>query len=95
MLAAGLEGIRDGLDPGEPNVENAYLLSEEDLTMRGISSLPRTLLEAVDALDSDPLAKTVLGPEMHTSFVSEKTAEWESYHLAVSEWERQRYLRFF
>jgi glutamine synthetase len=72
-----------------------YLLSEEELTARGISSLPRTLLESVEALDADPLAKTVLGPDMHASFVSEKTAEWDSYHMAVSEWERQRYLRFF
>jgi glutamine synthetase len=95
MLAAGLEGIREGLDPDEPNTDNMYLLSEEELTARGISSLPRTLLESVEALDADPLAKTVLGPDMHASFVSEKTAEWDSYHMAVSEWERQRYLRFF
>jgi glutamine synthetase len=52
-------------------------------------------LEAVEALEIDPLANAVLGPDMHTSFVSEKKAEWDSYHMAVSEWERQRYLRFF
>jgi glutamine synthetase len=95
MLAAGLEGIRADLDPGEPNVENMYLLSEEELAARGIRWLPRTLLESVEALDADPLAQTVLGPDMHASFVAEKTAEWDSYHTAVSEWERQRYLRFF
>jgi glutamine synthetase len=95
MLAAGLEGIREDLDPGAPNLDNMYLLTEAELAARGISSLPRTLLESVEALEIDPLAKAVLGPDMHTSFVSEKKAEWDSYHMAVSEWERQRYLRFF
>jgi len=28
-------------------------------------------------------------------FVIEKTGEWNSYHAWVSEWERDRYLRFF
>jgi glutamine synthetase len=95
MLAAGLEGIREGLDPGAPNLDNMYLLSEAELAARGISSLPRTLLESVEALEADPLAKAVLGPDMHASFVSEKKAEWDSYNMAVTEWERQRYLRFF
>jgi glutamine synthetase len=95
MLAAGLEGIREDLDPGAPNLDNMYLLTEAELAARGISSLPRTLLEAVEALEIDPLANAVLGSDMHASFVSEKKAEWDSYHMAVSEWERQRYLRFF
>jgi glutamine synthetase len=95
MLAAGLEGIREGLDPGDPNVGNMYLLSDEELSARGIRWLPRTLLEAVEALDADPLARAVLGPDMHRAFVAEKTAEWDSYHATVSAWERDRYLRFF
>jgi glutamine synthetase len=95
MLAAGLEGIRENLDPGAPNLDNMYLLSEAELAERGISYLPRTLLESVEALGADPLATAVLGPDMHTAYVSEKKDEWDSYHMAVSEWERQRYLRFF
>jgi len=95
LLAAGLEGIREELDPGEPNADNMYLLTGQELAERGVSWLPRTLMDAVDALDADPLAARVLGPAMHRSFVTEKTAEWDSYHAWVSEWERDRYLRFF
>jgi glutamine synthetase len=72
-----------------------YTLSAAELTRRGITSLPRTLMEAVDALAADPLAATVLGPDMLSSFVSEKTAEWDGYHAWVSDWERDRYLNFF
>jgi glutamine synthetase len=95
MLAAGLEGIEAGLDPGDPNATNMYLLSSEELAERGISWLPRTLDEAVDALEADGLAATVLGDAMHRAWVAEKRAEWNSYHATVSQWERDRYLRFF
>ncbi|BBZ26106.1 type III glutamate--ammonia ligase [Mycolicibacterium madagascariense] len=95
MLAAGLEGIREGLDPGEPNRDNLYRLSDADLVERGIGWLPRSLDGAIDALESDPLARSVFGSAMFDSFVSEKRLEWESYTAHVSAWETDRYLRFF
>lgn len=95
MLAAGLEGIREGLDPGEPNRDNLYRLSEPDLIERGISWLPRSLGEAIDALEADPLVRTVFGTAMSDSFIAEKKLEWDSYNAHVSSWESERYLRFF
>jgi glutamine synthetase len=95
MLAAGLEGIRGGLDPGEPNRDNLYRLSEGELGERGIRWLPRSLGEALDALERDPLARTVFGDLMFESFVAEKRAEWDAYCAHVSAWETDRYLRFF
>ena len=94
-LAAGLEGISEGLDPGDPNTENMYLLSERELKRRKISMLPRTLDEAVTAFARDPLSKTVFGPEMFDAWVAYKRDEWLSYLTHVSDWERERYLRFF
>jgi glutamine synthetase len=94
VLAAGLEGIREGIDPGDPNTDNLYLLSDEQLSERGISTLPRNLLEAVEAFRADPLCLEVMGPEMHAAFVEEKTREWEEYHAHISSWERDRYLKF-
>jgi glutamine synthetase len=95
IFAAGLEGIREGIDPGEPNFDNMYLVDERELARRGIGPLPRNLLEAVEALAADPLAESVLGTEMRRSFIQEKLAEWDSYHCTVSEWERDQYLKFF
>jgi glutamine synthetase len=95
MLAAGLEGIREQLDPGAPNLVNAYTLSAAERAERGLNMLPRTLREAVDAFAVDPLAKSVFGDAMFNAFISYKREEWESYHSAVSEWEQQRYLEFF
>ena len=95
MLAAGLEGIREGLDPGEPNRDNLYRLTESDLVERGIGWLPRSLGEAIDALEADPLVRSVFGDEMFESFVTEKRAEWDGYNAHVSAWETERYLRFW
>jgi glutamine synthetase len=95
MLAAGLEGIREGLDPGEPNRDNLYRLTEPDLVARGIGWLPRSLGEAIDALEADPLVRSVFGDVMFDSFVAEKRIEWDSYNAHVSSWETDRYLRFW
>ena len=95
MLAAGLEGIREQLDPGEPNRDNLYRLTEADLVERGIGWLPRSLDEAIDALESDPLARAVFGDVMFESYIAEKRAEWDAYTSHVSAWETERYLRFW
>jgi len=94
-LAAGLDGIAEGLDPGEPNTDNMYLATPEELKSRNISVLPRTLDEAVGAFEADPLSKTVFGDAMFNSWIEYKRGEWLSYLNHVSDWERQRYLRFF
>ncbi len=95
VLAAGLEGIREGLDPGDPNLVNAYTLSPEERARRGLRTLPRTLAEAIEAFADDPLSRTVFGDAMFDAYVAYKREEWESFHCAVSPWEQARYLNFF
>tara|TARA_R110000823_G_scaffold47903_18_gene121983 strand:- start:13281 stop:14633 length:1353 start_codon:yes stop_codon:yes gene_type:complete len=95
MLAAGLEGIEQGLDPGKPHRENMYHYSDAEIAAAGIECLPKNLSEATDAIAGDELALEVLGADMHKAFVDFKRAEWDSYHNTVSAWEIQRYLRLF
>jgi glutamine synthetase len=95
ILMAGLEGIREDLDPGEPHRENMYLHSPEALKKMGVESLPRTLGEAVDAFEADPLGRQVMGDLMYRTFIDFKRAEWTEYHTHVSDWEIKRYLKFF
>ncbi len=95
ILAAGLEGIRDGLDPGKPHTENMYTYSLDELRAMGIETLPKTLGDAIAAFAADPLSKEVMGPLMYKTYVDFKTQEWEDYHCHVSDWEIQRYLKFF
>ena len=95
ILAAGLEGIREDLDPGEPHTENMYTSTSAELTEMGIKTLPRTLGEAIEAFAADPLSESVTGSLMYKTYVDFKTREWFEYHNHVSDWEIQRYLKFF
>jgi len=95
LLAAGLEGIREGLDPGEPNLVNAYRLSPEERAARGLTTLPRTLGEAIEAFAADPLSRAVFGDAMADAYVAFKREEWSAYHGVVSAWEVDRYLELF
>jgi glutamine synthetase len=94
-LQAGLDGIENGLDPGEPLRENMYVLDDHELEQRGVETLPRTLLEAIESFDADPLMEVVFGSELKKAYVELKTQEWWDYHNDVSRWEIERYLTFF
>jgi glutamine synthetase len=95
ILTAGLEGIREGLDPGEPHAENMYKYSKAELKTMGIQTLPRTLGDAVESFAADPLGEQVMGSLMYQTYIDFKSQEWQEYHTHVSDWEIQRYLKFF
>ncbi len=94
-LAAGLEGIKEELDPGAPQEDNLYELSELERESRGIEFLPRTLAEAVHAFAEDKFVENTLGTELRNEFIKYKTEEWNAYHLSISEWEIERYSHLF
>ena len=53
MLCAGLDGINNKTDCGDPIDENIYLLSAQQRAEKGIKELPKDLGEAADALEED------------------------------------------
>jgi glutamine synthetase len=61
----------------------------------GIEFFPRNLQEAIAAFATDSLSEKVMGPLMYQTYIDFKSQEWEEYHNHVSEWEIQRYLKFF
>jgi glutamine synthetase len=93
MLAAGMEGVRLGLDPGDPVEELTY-----DWTRGGAAEavrLPRNLLEAVDAFREDPLIHDVFPAPFVAAYADMKQGEWDEYHRQVTDWERSKYLLAF
>lgn len=95
MVAAGLEGITEEIDPGSPHRENLYLKSDRERSAAGVRWLPRTLEEALDEFDKDPLGRAVFGEQMFASWTEAKRQEWLSYQNHVSDWEHAQYLRRF
>ncbi len=95
VLAAGLEGVEQNLDPGDPHLDNMYVKSDAELKELGVGHLPRTLGEALDAFEKDPLPRQVLGEAMYKAWLDYKRDEWMSYNHHVSDWEKSRYLKMF
>jgi glutamine synthetase len=93
--AASLEGIEQGLEAGGPMEKPLYDVTPEEQAERGIRRLPRTLLEATEAFDADPLAKEVFGDPMHGMWSQYHHMEWERFHQTVTEWDQVEYLKFF
>ena len=93
MLAAGLKGIEDGLEPPAPvGSEDLYQLSREELAECGIRMLPLNLGEAIELFEGSELMREVLGDHIHRFLVDAKRAEWSEYLGTVSAWETERYL---
>lgn len=96
VLAAGLDGIDRGLDPGEPNRENLFDLAAHEVTGRGIRQLPPTLAHAADELAADGVLRAAFGKvpggEYVDYYAAVKRAEFAEYHAEVSPWEIRRYL---
>lgn len=84
-LGAGLDGVRRQLDPGAPG-------------SRRPEPLPRTLLDAVAALDADPVVRGVLdggdpGAGVADYYADLKREEFYAWHAQVTGWEVDRYLQ--
>jgi glutamine synthetase len=94
-IAAGLEGVSVGLDPGPPVNVDTYSTSAEELVAMGSSRLPANLGEALDAFAADSLMEDTFGKEFHSDYESYKRAEWDEYNTVVAEWEIKKYLKLW
>ncbi len=94
VIAAGMDGIENDLDPGMPKNANLYEYSAEQLAEEGIGVLPQNLHEALLALEKDSVIREALGP-VADEFLKLKHMEWVEYMRHVSDWEINTYLEFF
>lgn len=92
ILKAGLDGIKNKIDPGEQVKEDIYSMTEEERNARGIRPLPGDIMEAVECLAQDELIKNTLGEHVFRKFAEGKLIEWEVYRTRVHEWELEQYL---
>lgn len=99
LLACGMDGVDNNLDPGEPNTANLFTLSPEEIAARGIAPLPPTLLHAAENLATNDvlargLGQTADGP-YRDYFVKTKTDEFLAHHHQVTPGEIDQYLTLF
>jgi glutamine synthetase len=95
LVEALADGIRSRNLPGDPFTGSTYDLSDKYRTEHGIALLPKSLRQAIAALDGDLVVRGALGDHIYHAFRDAKLAEYERYRRAVHPWEREEYLRTF
>jgi len=94
-LMAGLDGIKNNLEPPEPVEENIYELDHESRAERKIDLLPTSLADAIEALKNDSLLRDTLGEHLFQRYVNVKMKEWAEFKQQVTPWELETYLDIF
>ncbi len=84
MLAAGLHGIDNRLDPGPEYTGDAYRSGD-------VPALPRTLREAAELLDGSRALREALGDPVVDHYVHAARWEVSVFDQVVTDWERVRY----
>ena len=87
LIAAGLAGIRDGIEPPPSSGEDFYAAKPAPET-----TFPRDLHEASARLRNSEAARAMFGDDFIDSFSESRDVEHAEYQKQVSEWEIRRYL---
>jgi glutamine synthetase len=99
ILAAGLDGIESELEAGDPNSDNLYAISYDELRGRGLRNLPSNLMVATIELEQDDVLRAAFGrgrdEDYVDYFIRVKRDEFNRYHEQVSQWEVDEYLTRF
>lgn len=100
LLAAGLDGIERGSDPGAPTSDlNLHQLDAAERAEHGIELLPANLLDATRELERDGVLRDALGPcateDYMDYFIRIKRDEWQLAHEQITQWELERYLQLY
>jgi glutamine synthetase len=95
ILAAGLDGIKNGLTPPAPVDRNIYRMNAEERAEVGIVSLPGSLAEALVTLEGNEIIKEALGDHIYSNYKEAKEIEYDLYRTTVTEWEREQYIKMY
>jgi glutamine synthetase len=89
VLAAGLYGIDQKIDPTEPVAGNAFKSTKR---MPRRFALPETFAEAIQRFKRSRFARDVFGDEFVRVFAETRACQEREFRNKVSEWELRRFL---
>ncbi|MGH0034234.1 MAG: glutamine synthetase family protein [Myxococcota bacterium] len=84
LLAAALDGIEKGIDPGPAFTGDAYAAAD-------LPHVPSTLAESLQALASGELARSAFGDDVVEHLLHFGRTELEAAEVAVTDFERARF----
>ncbi|NMA01021.1 MAG: type I glutamate--ammonia ligase [Clostridia bacterium] len=92
ILAAGLDGIENKIQPSPPTNKNIFRMTKEEREKEGIASLPANLQEAINEMEKSALMRELLGEHIFTKYIEAKKKEWDDYRTKITPWEIEHYL---
>jgi glutamine synthetase len=93
MLRAGLEGIRNKIEPPAEYASSVYGMTSEDMEKENIECYPSSLEEALEYMRQDDLVRETLGDHSFWIYYNAKLKEWNEYAREVHDWEFRKYLK--
>nr|WP_252187751.1 type I glutamate--ammonia ligase [Anaeromonas frigoriresistens] len=94
-LKAGIDGIKNEVEPKNKVSSNLYDMNEKELKDLGIDRLPTNLKEAIIEFSQDKTMKDALGDHLFERVINAALYEWNEYSKYISQWEIDRYLMKF
>jgi len=91
MLAAGLKGIKEKIEPPDPVEEDVYGFDDRKLARFYIKTLPTDLGEAIEEFRKSKLMRDTLGEHAFNKYLEIKTTEWNEFQRSITDWELTRY----
>ncbi|HIS62849.1 MAG TPA: type I glutamate--ammonia ligase [Candidatus Scybalomonas excrementigallinarum] len=91
-LRAGLQGIKQKIEPPYSIDKNIFEMTKEERKEKQIEALPANLKEAILQFENDDFIKETLGKEFSMHYAKGKLNEWNAYIEQVSAWEIEQYL---
>ena len=92
VVAAGLDGIKNKTEPGDPIDSNMGDMDTDELKKAGASQVPSTVLEAISALESDnKFLKGTLSSDILESYLEDKIEEHREQSTRPTSYEFEKY----
>ena len=92
MLKAGLDGIKNRIEPPDPIEEDVYEFDDVKLSKLYIHTLPASLGEALEEMKKSNIIKETLGEYTFKKYIEAKSKEWNEYRIQITRWELEKYL---
>ncbi|MFL2814879.1 MAG: type III glutamate--ammonia ligase [Candidatus Puniceispirillales bacterium] len=85
ILASGLDGIENKIDPGKRLDIDMYNESEK---AKNVKKLPLYLIDSIREFQKNKVLKSHLGDEFYNAYLKIKNIEWNDYSRSLTQWER-------
>jgi len=95
ILSAGLDGIKNKIQPPPYFDGCVYDLDEKTRKEKGIEKFPSSLKEALDVFEESEFMKETLGEHVFNIYLNAKRQEWKEYNEEIHQWELNKYLSLY